>query len=408
MENTRKSSRTGERPRVVLGVTGGIAAYKSPVLARLLAAEADVRVVMTCAAQRFVGPLTFTALTSRPALTEMFDPVPAGPVAHITEAQDADLVVVAPATADFLARTATGRADDLLGAMLLVSRAPILLAPSMNTRMWEHPATQRNLATVCGDGRVHVVGPQEGDLACGWTGPGRMADPQDIFARALALLTADAPLSGKHVLVTAGPTEEPLDPVRVLTNRSSGRMGRAIAHAAVSAGARVTLVRGPVAVDDPPGVDVVAVRTTDEMCDQVVSRLGETDALVMAAAVADYRPRRYSRSKLRKSDTQDGLHLDLVKTQDILASCARARKGKRPLIVGFSLETDGGRAVKTARAKLRAKGCDLVVSNVASTGLGGQKTVLHLVAPRVRARKVGPVSKPEAAEAIIDWIAPRL
>ncbi len=389
-------------------MTGGIAAYKAPALARLLAEHARVRVVMTRAARRFVGPLTFTAITGQHALTDMFDPGPAGPMAHIHEAGDADLFVVAPATADFIARAAAGRADDLLGAMLLVTRAPVVVAPAMNVRMWEHPATQRNLALLRTLARVHLVGPVEGDLACGWSGKGRMADPEEIHARALELLRGGGPLEGKTVIVTSGPTEEPVDPVRVITNRSSGRMGRALAEQAKDRGARVVLVRGPVQVADPAGVQVVLVRTTLEMCEAVLERLPGADVLLMAAAVADYRPAPVSLEKLRQAETGDRWSLDLVRTEDVLSRCVAARKGPLPVIVGFSLETDPERAVGAARAKLRAKGCDLVVGNLAGTGLGGDASEVTLVAPRARPVRIGPAPKTEIAGRILDWVEKRI
>ena len=392
----------------MLGVTGGIAAYKVPQIARLLAEEAEVQVVMTGAAQRFVTPLTFAAVTGRPVLTDMFDEHVAGAVPHVSVADEADLFVVAPATADFIARTASGRADDLLGAMLLVTRAPVVVAPAMNTHMWEHPATQRNLALLKGFGRIHQVGPLEGDLACGWTGPGRMAEPDDVARFAIGLLKRDGILRGRRVLVTSGPTEEPLDPVRVVTNRSSGRMGHAIAAEAAAEGASVTLVRGPVYVDDPPGVKVVPVRTTEQMHRAVTERLERMDVVFMAAAVADYRPRSVSRGKLRKEETGDTLKMHFVRTPDILADCATRRKGDRPLLVGFSLETDPSRAVEAARSKIKAKGCDLVVSNVASENLGTGEGKVTLVAPRSKPIAVGPATKPELARHIIAWAATKL
>ncbi len=392
----------------MLGVTGGIAAYKSPQIVRLMSAEAEVRVVMTEAARRFVTPLTFAAVSGRPVLTDMFEGGDAGSVPHVTEADEADLFVVAPATADFIARAAGGRADDLLGAMVLVTRAPIVIAPAMNTRMWEHPATQRNLAALKEFGRIHQVGPLEGDLACGWSGPGRMAEPDDVARFALGLLKRDGILRGRRVLVTSGPTEEPLDPVRVVTNRSSGRMGRAIAAEAAAEGASVTLVRGPVYVDDPPGVKVVPVRTTEQMHAAVSERLDRVDVVFMAAAVADYRPRSVSSGKLRKEETGDTLQMHFVRTKDILADCATRRKGDRPLLVGFSLETDASRAVDVAREKIRTKGCDLVVSNVASENLGTGEGRVTLVAPRSKPIEVGPASKPELARHIIAWAATKL
>jgi len=289
-----------------------------------------------------------------------------------------------------------------------VARCPVVVAPAMNSRMWTHPAVQQNLASLRDHGRIYTVGPAEGELACGDRGPGRMAEPEDIARVALGLLKRDGMLRGRSVLVTSGPTEEPLDPVRVITNRSSGRMGQALAAECAVEGASVTLVRGPVFVEDPPGVQVIEVRTAEEMRAAVLDRLDAQDVVFMAAAVADYRPSSPSGEKLRKEDTGETLALHLVRTPDILAECAGRRRGDRPLLVGFSLETDDASAVDRAREKIRRKGIDLVVSNMASEILGTGRGRVTLVAPRSKPIEVGPASKQELARHIIAWAATKL
>ena len=340
--------------RIVLGVTGGIAAYKAVEVCRqLVDAGAHVTPVLTPDAHRFVGPLTFSALASEPAQTRLFDGP--DPIPHTRLGQHADLVVVAPATAHLLARYAAGLADDLLTATLLATRAPVLLAPAMHTEMWEHPAVQANVATLTGRG-VHLVGPATGRLAGGDDGPGRLADPDAIVAAAADVLATDADLAGRAILVTAGGTREPIDPVRYLGNRSSGKMGTALAAVAAQRGAHVILVttaRLPV----PAGVDVVAVTTAEEMADAVVSRFDAVDAVIMAAAVADFRPKAAATEKLKKGDGVPELHLE--PTPDILATLDATRRDQ--VLVGFAAETD--RLHEHAAAKLTAKHLDLVVAN---------------------------------------------
>ncbi len=356
-----------EGRRVLLGVTGGIAAYKAAYLVRLLtAAGAEVRVAMTEAATRFVGPDTFAALTGRPAHTSVFEEP--GAVLHVRLAREADLAIVAPATANVLARLAHGIADDLVTASLLEARCPVLVAPAMHTGMWEHPATRANVRLLEERG-VRVVGPAAGPLAAGDEGVGRMAEPEEILAAAESALARGADLAGRRVLVTAGPTFEPLDAVRFLGNRSSGRMGVEVAREARDRGARVSLVLGPGTVEPPPGVEVVRVTTAEEMRAAVLERFEEADAVVMAAAVADFRPERAARGKLKKEAGPPEVRL--VPTPDILRELG-ARKGGR-VLVGFAAETEDLEAA--GRAKLEAKGLDLVVVNEvgrAGTGFGSE------------------------------------
>jgi phosphopantothenoylcysteine decarboxylase/phosphopantothenate--cysteine ligase len=343
---------------VLLGVAGGIASYKTAWLARLLSkAGAEVDVVMTRAATEFVGAVTFEALTGRPVHTGLFDPGRA--LDHIQLARAANVVVVAPATADLMARAATGQADDLLTACLLATQAPVLLVPAMNDRMWAHAQTQANAAHLRALG-YELLEPDEGMLAAGeGSGPGRMPEPEVIFAHVGRLLeNRDGPIVGRHVLVTAGPTREAIDPVRFLSNHSSGRMGSAIAAAAWRRGAEVTLVAGPLAVPVPVGVRHVHVESTAEMQDAVARELPTADVLVMAAAPADYRPADVSASKLKK--TGEARSIALAENADILASTRSARR-EGAVIVGFALETDD--AVANARRKLAAKGLDLIVLN---------------------------------------------
>jgi phosphopantothenoylcysteine decarboxylase / phosphopantothenate---cysteine ligase len=341
---------------ILLGVTGGIAAYKSAELVRRLRdAGADVRVVMTEAATRFVTPLTFQALSGNPVHLELLDPAAEAAMGHIELARWADLVLVAPASADFMARVAHGLANDLLSTLCLATEAPLVLAPAMNRCMWEHPATQANRRALAGRG-VHLEGPGDGGQACGETGPGRMLEPAVLVERAEALL-APGVLAGLRVLITAGPTREPIDPVRFIGNRSSGKMGFAVAAAARDAGAEVTLVSGPVGLAAPSGVACVRVETAQEMHDRVLERVGGCDILVAAAAVADYRPTASADQKIKKM--RDRLELALERTPDVLA--AVAKHPRRPFLVGFAAETE--HLAEHARAKLQAKGVDLVAAN---------------------------------------------
>ena len=368
---------TGKRVLLIIG--GGIAAYKAlDLIRRLRERGASVRCILTKGAQEFVTPLAAASLAGTKAHTDLFDRDDEADIGHIRLARDADVVVVAPATANLLAKIAGGHADDLASAVLLATALPILVAPAMNPRMWLHPATQRNVALVRADG-VRFVGPNEGPMAEAETGPGRMSEPLEIVAAVEALLGAGAgPLAGKRVLVTSGPTHEPIDPVRYLANRSSGKQGHAIARAAAEAGATVTLVSGPVAIPDPPGVTTVHVESAREMLAAVDAAL-PADIAVFAAAVADWRAETAASNKLKK-DGSAPAPLRLAENPDILATVAKRGQGRPPLVVGFAAETD--KVVDNARAKLARKGCDLIVANdvSADTGvMGGDRNTVHLV-----------------------------
>ncbi len=357
----------GTRPpagrRVLVGVTGGIAAYKAAELVRLLrGAGHDVQVVMTEAATRFVTPLTLQALSGKPVRTGLWDEAAEAAMGHIELARWAEQVVVAPASADFLARLAGGRADDLLATLCLATTAPIVLAPAMNHRMWLNPATQANVALLSGRG-LRFVGPADGEQACGEVGPGRLAEPADILAALRDPSGADGGLlSGRHVLLTAGPTREAVDPVRFISNRSSGKMGFALAAALTAAGARVTLVSGPVCLATPPGVERHDVESADEMYRKVHALIADVDIYIGAAAVADYRPTQCADRKIKK--TSDCLDITLTRAPDILSSVAAL--ARRPFVVGFAAETND--VERNARDKLERKKLDMIAANDVSEG----------------------------------------
>ncbi|MBB2921881.1 bifunctional phosphopantothenoylcysteine decarboxylase/phosphopantothenate--cysteine ligase CoaBC [Cellulomonas cellasea] len=357
--------------RIVLGVAGGIAAYKAVLLLRLLAeAGHDVRVVPTDSALEFVGRATWEALSGEPVTTRVFEDVDEVP--HVRLGKTADLVVVAPATADLLSRAATGRADDLLTATLLTARCPVLLAPAMHTEMWEHPATRANVETLRARG-VHVLDPDSGRLTGADTGPGRLPEPEAIAAAALALVrTAAQDLAGRHVVVSAGGTREPLDPVRYLGNRSSGRQGYALARAAAARGAQVTLVAANVALPAPDGIAVVPVETSAELRDAVRAAAKDADVVVMAAAVADFRPATSAETKIKKDADGATRVLELVQTTDILAELSAPRLREGQVVVGFAAETGdaAGTVLDHGRAKARRKGADLLVVNAVGGGRG--------------------------------------
>jgi phosphopantothenoylcysteine decarboxylase / phosphopantothenate---cysteine ligase len=367
--------------RILLVIGGGIAAYKSLDLIRRLRERAGaVRVVMTAAAQAFITPLSAGAIAGEHAHTDLFDARTEFDVGHIRLARDTDLIVVAPATADLMAKMAGGHADDLASTVLLATDKPVLIAPAMNPRMWEHPATKRNFDRLVGDG-VAVVGPNRGEMAeQGEAGAGRMAEPLEIVAAIEALLAprAKGPLAGRHALVTAGPTHEPIDPVRYIANRSSGKQGYAIAKAAADAGATVTLVSGPVTLPDPPGITVIRVESARDMLAAVEKAL-PVDAAVFAAAVADWRVAEAGEQKIKKT-ASGAPKLALVENPDILATIAK-RKTLRPrLVVGFAAETE--HVVENARQKRERKGCDWIVANDVSpaTGImGGDHNTVHLI-----------------------------
>ena len=350
-------------PRILLGVSGGIAAYKTAELVRRLRAEgAEVRVVMTRTAAAFIGPMTLQAVSGHPVRTELFDSEAEAGMDHIALARWADLVVIAPATADLIARLANGLADDLLTTLVLATEAPLALAPAMNHRMWAHPATCDNIRTLIARG-VRLIGPDVGEQACGENGPGRMSEPVDIV-RAL-LPRCDRPLQGVRVMLTAGPTREPVDPVRYVGNRSSGRMGFALAGALQRKGARVCLVAGPTALEPPAVAELVRVETALQMERVVMSRVAETDLFVAAAAVSDYRPEAPVGQKIKKGAPE--LVIRLVRNPDILSQVAAADGG--PFVVGFAAETD--RVEDYAREKLQRKGLDMIAANRVGGARGG-------------------------------------
>jgi phosphopantothenoylcysteine decarboxylase/phosphopantothenate--cysteine ligase len=392
--------------RVLLIVGGGIAAYKSlDLIRRLQERGAHVRCILTRAAQHFVTPLAASALANERAYTDLFDPQSEFDVGHIRLARDTDAIVVAPATADLIAKMAGGHADDLATAVLLATDKPILLAPAMNPRMWMAKATQRNLAQLSADS-VRLVGPGEGEMAeRGETGTGRMAEPIAIADAAHAMLRGGRALAGRRVLVTSGPTSEPLDPVRVLANRSSGKQGHAIAAAAAAAGADVLLVSGPVNLPDPPGVKVIHIETAQQML-AAVERVLPADIAVFAAAVADWRPLRMSQSKIKKHGRPPTI--ELTENPDVLSTVAHRKSGRPGLVIGFAAETDD--VVANAKAKLRKKGCDWILANDVSpaTGImGGDNNTIHLV----RAEGVEawpPQSKDDVARALIAHIVTAL
>jgi phosphopantothenoylcysteine decarboxylase/phosphopantothenate--cysteine ligase len=343
--------------RILLGVTGGIAAYKSAELVRRLRERGtEVQVVMTAGARQFVTPHTFQALSGRPVRTGLWDEAAEAAMGHIELARWAEHVVVAPATADFLARLAHGHADDLLTTLCLATEAPVCVAPAMNRLMWSHPATQANVALLRSRG-VAILGPAEGDQACGETGPGRMLEPVEIADALTAHPAGCGALAGLKVLITAGPTRERIDPVRFITNRSSGKMGFAVAQAAREAGAEVVLVSGPVNVATPAGVRRVDVETAEQMMAAVDEHLPGTDVFIAAAAVSDYRPVQVSAEKIKK--TSDSLELALSRTTDILATVAA--RAPRPFVVGFAAETQN--VERNALAKLEGKRLDLIAAN---------------------------------------------
>ncbi len=401
--------------RVVLGVTGGIAAYKAAELCRLLVkAGASVRVIMTRAACAFVAPLTFQALSGHRVATDIFDLTQESEIGHIKLADEADVVVVAPATADAIARISAGMGDDLLTTVILATRAPVLLAPAMNVNMWNNPIVQENLRRMIEVGGMRTVGPDRGVLACGWVGEGRLVEPDLIVAEVIAVLgKTTGPMKGLRVVVTAGPTEEPLDDVRFLGNRSSGKMGFAMARAAADAGASVTLIAGPVALATPQGVrERIDVRTALEMEAAVRTAAEDVDVVVMSAAVADFRPAAYVAGKLsRREHGQGSMKIDLVSNPDLLKGLGLNRKGRRPLLVGFAAEIGVSASVLVERAamKLEEKRCDVVVANDVGQpgiGFGSDKNQVTLVFSDGRTVSLGPATKKEIADQIWTKLGP--
>jgi phosphopantothenoylcysteine decarboxylase/phosphopantothenate--cysteine ligase len=397
------------RPRIVLGVSGGIAAYKAcELLRRFTESGHDVRVVPTASALNFVGAPTWSALSGNPVSAEVWESVHEVP--HVRIGQHADLVVVAPATADMLAKAAHGLADDLLTNTLLTARCPVVFAPAMHTEMWEHPATQENVATLRRRGAV-VIEPAVGRLTGVDTGKGRFPDPVEIFEICRRILTrgpAPADLAGRHVVISAGGTREPLDPVRFLGNRSSGKQGYALARTAAARGARVTLVAANAALPDPAGVDVVHVGTAVELREAVVTAARDADAVVMAAAVADFRPAVYAEGKIKKKDGQEPEPVALVRNPDVLAeiSAGRARPGQ--VVVGFAAETHD--VVDNGRAKLKRKGCDFLVVNQVGENLtfGSEENEALVLGADGGETPVPHGPKEDLADVVWDLVAGRL
>jgi phosphopantothenoylcysteine decarboxylase / phosphopantothenate---cysteine ligase len=360
---------TARPVRVLLGVCGGIAAYKSAELTRRLRDRgAEVQIVMTAAAQQFVTPLTFQALSGRPVRTDLWDPAAEAAMGHIELARWPDRIVVAPASADFIARLAHGLADDLLTTLCLATDSGIAVAPAMNRLMWANAATRANVATLGARG-IEILGPAEGDQACGETGPGRMLEPNDIvealYAHAGSARPVPGSLHGRKVVVTAGPTRERIDPVRFITNRSSGKMGFAVAEAARDAGAEVVLVSGPVHVPSPRGIRRIDVETADQMLAAVQAELADTDVFIASAAVSDYKARAIAEHKIKKTSDNLELTLELTRTPDVLATVARGTP--RPFVVGFAAETQD--VERNALRKLEGKQLDMIAANQVGEGL---------------------------------------
>ena len=394
-------------PRILLIIGGGIAAYKSlDLIRRLQERGARLRCVLTPAAQHFVTPLAVGALTGEGAFTDLFDPQSEFDVGHIRLARDADLIVVAPATADLLAKMAGGHADDLATAVLLATDRPILIAPAMNPRMWAAKAMARNLTQLTADG-VRVVGPNSGEMAeRGEAGLGRMAEPLEIVAAADSILRRGAALAGKRIIVTSGPTHEPIDPVRYIANRSSGKQGHAIAEAAAAAGGDVVLVSGPVNLPNPLGVTVVRVETAQQMFDAVKAAL-PADAAIFAAAVADWRSDSASARKIKKQPGRTPT-LNLMENPDILSSVAHRTSGRPRLVVGFAAETD--HVVANAQAKRIKKGCDWILANDVSAEsgvMGGDMNTVHLVTAS-GVESWPPQAKDQVARTLIERVAAAL
>ena len=384
---------------IVLGVTGGIAAYKAAALcSHLVQAGAAVDVILTDAACEFVAPLTFQALTHRPVVTQMFALLAETEIGHVSLAKRADLLIIAPATANTIAKLAAGMADNMLTTTALATRAPILLAPAMESQMWANPLTQANVVRLCQMHDTVLVGPGEGRLASGASGVGRMAEPEEILDAACWTLARHGALAGRHVMVTAGGTMEPLDPVRALSNRSSGKMGYALARAARDRGAQVTLI-STTGRPAPYGARLIEVETAAEMEAAVLAALPEADVLLMAAAVADYRPASVAEQKIKKGE--GGLALELVRTTDILLKVAGLRRPSQ-VIAGFAAETE--KVIENAQDKLRRKRLDLIVANDARQAMGSEMNQVTLIEADGRSEDLPLLPKDEVAERILDRV----
>lgn len=395
--------------RIALGVSGGIAAYKAAEILRgLQRAGCAVRVAMTARACEFITPLTFRALSGSHVIVDDYAPDNPDPIAHITFSQSVDLLLIAPATANIIAKFANGVADDFLTSTYLASNAPVLIAPAMNTTMWNHPATQRNLKQLRADG-VRIVEPDAGEMACGTFGPGRLNEPERIVAAALEILTGthkqpESDLAGEHILITAGATREEIDPVRFLSNRSSGRMGFALAEAAHARGAKVTIVAGATSVAPPDGVEVIRALSAEEMREAVMKKISEASVFIGAAAVSDYRPAERASSKIKK--LADKLTLELERTPDILEEVSKRRQNGL-LVVGFAAETD--EALKHAREKLERKQLDAIVANdITQQGAGfdTETNIINIITKDGQTPIELPLmSKLDASHRILDEVA---
>ena len=386
---------------VLLGVTGCVAIYKACEIVRgLQKANVHVKVVMTQHATEFVKPALFRALTREPVAIGLFDDAPGDPIHHVSLAKEADLFLIAPATANVIAKIAHGIADDLLTTTALATTAPIAIAPAMNVNMYENPVTQQNMNTLRSRG-VSFIDSDEGYLACGDTGKGRLANPEAIVEHVLGLLSVDNDLDGKRVLITAGPTVEPIDPVRYISNPSSGKTGFALAQAAIERGAEVVLISGPVSLDDVPGSTTVRVRTALEMHSAVEERFNDADIAVFTAAVSDFRPAEVASAKIKKANGYDALtHIDLVENPDILADMG-ARKRNDQIVIGFAAETES--LVENAKAKLVSKNADMIVGNLVSAHKGFGTDDNEVVFVRQDDTRFLPnMSKRELADAILD------
>ncbi len=384
--------------RLLLGISGGIAAYKTVELARRATQRGhSVRCVLTDAARQFVAPTSLQAVTGHPVRDSLWDEAAEAAMGHIELARWAEQILIAPATASLMARLAHGLADDLLTTLVLASAAPLALAPAMNQQMWRHPATQDNLRALRARG-VRILGPGIGDQACGDVGPGRMLEPEEI----LLALRPQQTLTGQHWVVSAGPTFEDIDPVRFIGNRSSGKMGFAIAQAAAEAGARVTLVSGPVALETPAGVERTDVRSAAQMADAVLSACAACDVYVGAAAIADFRPASIAGQKIKK--TSDSLELKLVRNPDILTSVALLQA--RPFVVGFAAETE--RLLEHARDKRLAKGADVILANDVSNGVFDHEDNALIAISADGERRFDRQPKLQLARAVVEWLAPQV
>ncbi len=388
---------------ILLIIGGGIAAYKSLEVIRLLKVRGiAARAIMTKASQHFVTPLSVASLSGEKVYDDLFSLTDETEMGHIELSRPADLVVVAPATADLMAKMAAGHAGDLATTALLATDKPVLIAPAMNVRMWHHAATQRNLATLKADG-IHIVGPNEGDMACGEFGLGRMAEPVEILAAIQDLLKPESkPLRGKRVLITAGPTREAIDPVRFISNHSSGKQGYALAAAAHAMGADVTLVSGPVALQSSLGVKLLRVETADQMLTACMAEKN-VDLVICAAAVADWKVANAATQKLKKADDAKAPKLDFVANPDILKTLSTLKEGRARLVVGFAAETEN--VIANAQAKLKRKGCDLIIANDVSAGVfGGNENAVHLVTAK-NVESWPQLSKDEVARRILETCA---